>query len=130
MSGFCEKGGRLRFPSRALSHPFFGWEGSPTQIDFILTSILEDLGRVISVNMSRSRAFASVRAFARRLGPEHLPPPLAVEDEAGAEAHLGDAPRTSACRRLPLGRGVLFFRLDPPKRLLSDQSAIKNRDTP
>ena len=38
-----------RPPSNALSHPFFGWEGSPTKIDYrkkgtlILTSLLEDL---------------------------------------------------------------------------------------
>ena len=38
-----------RSPSSALSHPFFGWEGSPAKIDYrkkgtlILTSLLEDL---------------------------------------------------------------------------------------
>ena len=24
-----------KVPSRALSHPFFGWEGSPTKIDYL-----------------------------------------------------------------------------------------------
>ena len=69
MSGTCEgrlksgadAGFRISFPEirpasltrspqlGALSHPFFGWEGSPTKIDcrkkgtLILTSPLEDL---------------------------------------------------------------------------------------
>ena len=29
----------------ALSHPFFGWEDSPTKVDLILTSVLEDLSK-------------------------------------------------------------------------------------
>ena len=39
-----------RSPSSALSHSFFGWEGSPTKTDYrtkvgtlLLTSLLEDL---------------------------------------------------------------------------------------
>ena len=42
-----------RSPSSALSHPFFGWEGSPTKIDYrkkgtlMLTSLLEDLEGVM-----------------------------------------------------------------------------------
>ena len=49
---FAGPGGSLawtRSPSSALSHPFVGWEGSPTKIDYrkrgtlILTSLLEDL---------------------------------------------------------------------------------------
>ena len=40
-----------RSPSSALLYPVFGWEGSPTNIDYskkgtlILTSPLEDLGK-------------------------------------------------------------------------------------
>ena len=41
-----------RSPSSAVSHPFFGWEGSPTKIDYrkkgtlVLTSLLEDLAYI------------------------------------------------------------------------------------
>ena len=47
--------GASRSPSSALSHPFFGWEGSPTKIDYskkgtlILSSLLEDLGLLTRV---------------------------------------------------------------------------------
>ena len=54
----CVRRSLSRSPNSALSHPFFGWEGSRTKMDYrkkgtlILTSPLEDL--VMSYVVCRS----------------------------------------------------------------------------